>query len=160
MLLKVKKHIGLKVTQSADVHRIFVDVLKRLPRFEKDKERVWTIGLNRKNLIRYIDLVSIGALHGAIVEPREVYRTAIHLGASSIILVHNHPSGGEPTPSNNDKAITEKAKRAGSILGVELLDHIIVTPEGHYSFADNDWPLSPISSSQSSPLETCRRTED
>ncbi|WP_284690177.1 JAB domain-containing protein [Desulfobaculum bizertense] len=68
---------------------------------------------------------------------KEVYRTAVMRDAHAIVLAHNHPSG-QCLPSKEDKSCTAKLKSAGMLLGIELLDHVIVTKEGHYSFTERD----------------------
>ncbi len=68
--------------------------------------------------------VSIGCLTSSIVHPRELFRPAIVAGASGLVLSHNHPSG-EPEPSTEDLALTRRLAAAGSLLGIEILDHII-----------------------------------
>lgn len=85
------------------------------------------VGLNTKNFIIYVELVSMGTLNASLVHPREVFRLAIMKGGvSGILAVHSHPSG-DPEPSQDDIAITRRLYDAGKIVGIELLDHIIVT---------------------------------
>jgi len=69
--------------------------------------------------------VSVGTLDSALVHPREVFKPALLLNAAAIVLVHNHPSG-DPTPSAEDRTVTQRLLEAGKILGVELTDHLIV----------------------------------
>ncbi|MGB3948910.1 MAG: JAB domain-containing protein [Bacteroidia bacterium] len=135
MIIRSKKYEGISITTSVEVHAIFAALLKQKPKFERDKEHLWVAGLNRRNRIIYIDLVSVGSTHGTIAEAREIFRMAIHKSASSIVLVHNHPSGNRE-PSPQDKVITTKIKEAGKVLGIELLDHVIITPTEYYSFKD------------------------
>ncbi len=81
--------------------------------------------LNTKNNIVGIQEISRGSLSASIVHPREVFKAAILHNAASIILAHNHPSG-HPSPSREDIAITERIAKAGKILDIQLLDHVIV----------------------------------
>jgi len=71
------------------------------------------------------ELISCGSLVASIVHPREVFRPAVRLAAASVIAVHNHPSG-DPTPSAEDWAVTERLRRSGETLGIELLDHVVI----------------------------------
>ncbi len=81
--------------------------------------------------------VSRGILNASLVHPREVFRTAIALNAAALILVHNHPSG-DPTPSPNDRAVTQQLIDAGRLLDIPVLDHIIVGHRGRYmSFSES-----------------------
>jgi DNA repair protein RadC len=91
------------------------------------KERFWIVGMNTKNFIMYVELVSMGTLNASLVHPREVFGFAIKRGGiSGILAIHSHPSG-DPEPSEDDITVTKRLYDAGKILGIELLDHIIVT---------------------------------
>lgn len=79
--------------------------------------------------------ITIGTLDASLVHPREVFRMAIRDAASSILLVHNHPSG-DPTPSSEDRMVTDRLKRAGELLGIQVIDHVIVAAHGCVSLAD------------------------
>lgn len=72
-----------------------------------------------------VDLVSVGTVNASLVHPREVFKTAIVLSATSLLVVHNHPSG-ETEPSEDDLAITRRLREAGDLLGIPLLDHVIL----------------------------------
>lgn len=93
------------------------------------------IFLNRANKIKSYEIISSGGLTGTVADPRIILKKAIEKEASSIILCHNHPSGNL-RPSQADKQLTEKIKQAASYIDVSLLDHIIVSEEGYFSFAD------------------------
>ena len=93
-------------------------------RYEQ-KEHFAIMLLNTKNHVLSFQDVSIGSLDASIVHPREVFRCAIANAAAGIILVHNHPSG-DPTPSREDLHITSRLVKAGAILDIEVLDHIII----------------------------------
>ena len=73
-------------------------------------------------------LITVGTLDASLVHPREVFRAAIRDSASAILLVHNHPSG-DPTPSREDKAVTDRLVQVGELVGIRVLDHIIVAKE-------------------------------
>jgi DNA repair protein RadC len=82
-----------------------------------------------------MDVVSVGTLTQSCGHPRELYNAAILTNAAAIILVHNHPSG-DPSPSLEDAQLTARISKAGEILGIKLLDHVIIGELGHYSFAN------------------------
>ncbi|BBH22609.1 UPF0758 protein [Paenibacillus baekrokdamisoli] len=86
--------------------------------------------LNSKNGVIAKELISIGCLNACIVHPREVFRPAIKRSSASIICVHNHPSG-DPDPSSEDEAITKRLTEAGTIIGIDVLDHIVI---GHQKY--------------------------
>jgi DNA repair protein RadC len=123
-------------SNSGKVAHLFQKILSNENEIDQDKEHVWVMGLNTRNCVKYVELVSLGTLEASLVQPRETYRMAILKGVKSIIFAHNHPSG-ETQPSEEDKAITQKLFHAGNILGINLLDHVIVTKERHFSFADS-----------------------
>jgi len=105
-----------------------------------DREHFLVCGLDAKHGIIGINLVSIGALTLAIVHPREVFKPLILMNAAAWICAHNHPSGGDPTPSPEDRVLTSRLRQGADLLGITLLDHLILTDECCYSFADQGWP--------------------
>jgi len=91
--------------------------------------------LNSRHQVLRRDIISIGSLNASIVHPREVYLPAIALSAASLVLAHNHPSG-DPTPSEEDLAITRRLHEAGRLLGIELVDHVVVARDSYTSFRE------------------------
>jgi len=91
--------------------------------------------LNRANKIKHFEIISQGGITGTVADPRIILKKAVEQEATSIILSHNHPSGNLK-PSRADEEITQKIKQAASYLDIRVLDHIIVSEEGYYSFAD------------------------
>ena len=79
--------------------------------------------------------ITVGTLDASLVHPREVFRPAIRDAAASVLLVHNHPSG-DPTPSHEDRAVTERLRKAGDIIGIKVIDHIVVGKQRAVSLAD------------------------
>ncbi|MDF0668780.1 MAG: JAB domain-containing protein [Nitrospira sp.] len=104
-----------------------------------DREQFLVCCLDAKHGIIGVNIVSIGSLTVSIVHVREVFKPAILLNACAIIAAHNHPSG-DPTPSQEDRALTTRLREAGDLLGIRLLDHLILGDDRHYSFADQGWP--------------------
>jgi DNA repair protein RadC len=96
-----------------------------------DRECFWILHLNASNKIIEKELVSIGTVTSSLVHPREVFKKAILNGATGIITIHNHP-GGQVVPSRDDKLIWERLEEAGKVLGIEVLDHLIITSSGQY----------------------------
>lgn len=122
-----------KITSSRDA----CDILKSswndstIELFEEFK----VIFTNRANKVLGIMEVSIGGMSGTVADPKLIFIAALKAGATGIIVSHNHPSGNL-TPSQADIQLTRKIKDGGKLLEIQLLDHIIVTSEGYYSFAD------------------------
>ena len=132
---KVKSSERLSVNCSRDAHKIFFDSWD-LSTIEH-KETVKMLLLNRANKVLGITTISEGGISGSLMDVRMIYQYAIKGNASGIIIAHNHPSGNS-NPSESDLKITNKIKEAGNLLDIQLLDHIIVTPERdiYRSFAD------------------------
>ena len=103
-----------------------------------DREHFVVMLLDQKNSAIGLHTVSIGSLTASIVAPREVFKVAILANCANILIAHNHPSG-DCQPSKEDRAITQRLKEAGALLGISVLDHIIVGADGRYfSFADEN----------------------
>jgi len=98
----------------------------------KKKEHFLVLCLDTRNRLIDRKLVSTGSLDTSVVHPREVFKEAISSCAASVIFAHNHPSG-DPEPSKEDVELTKRLARAGEILGIDVLDHIIVCDEGFVS---------------------------
>ena len=91
--------------------------------------------LNRANKIIHFEVISRGGITGTVADPRIILKLALSHGATSIILSHNHPSGNL-NPSKADEDVTQKIKQAAAFIDIQVLDHIIVSEEGYYSFLD------------------------
>ena len=91
----------------------------------QETERFWVLLLNTKNEVLDRIEISKGGLASSPVHPREVFKAAVKAGAAGVVVIHNHPSG-DPTPSRADLAITTKLSRAGGVMGIPIIDHIIV----------------------------------
>lgn len=103
----------------------------------EQKEHFFVLSLDSRNQLLKISDVSVGTVNASLVHPREVFKEAIQVSASQIILVHNHPSG-DPEPSEDDLEITKKLVESGKILGIEVLDHIIIGKNSFLSFKDRN----------------------
>ena len=104
---------------------------------DKTREHLMTIYLNARNeMVWKKQSTFIGTLNASIVHPREIFAEALRQNAASIILVHNHPSG-DPEPSQDDLEITKRLVEAGKIMGIDILDHIIITKSKVFSFKEN-----------------------
>jgi DNA repair protein RadC len=100
------------------------------------KEHFVVFYLDIRNQVIKKDIISIGTLTASIVHPREVFEPAIRDGAAQIILSHNHPSG-VVEPSQADRDLTKRLVDAGKILGIEIIDHIVVSKKSYYSFVEH-----------------------
>lgn len=98
-------------------------------------EEMYLMLLNRANRVLGYSKISIGGTTGTVVDIKVVFQTALKANACSILLCHNHPSGNL-IPSEQDIKITKSIKEAGKLMEIALLDHLIITDEGFFSFAD------------------------
>ncbi|PNW29308.1 RadC family protein [Formosa algae] len=121
-----------KITSSASVFEIMQPILGELAH-----EEFWIIYLNNSNAILQKQQLSKGGITGTLVDVRLTLKMALELGATALILVHNHPSG-TLKPSVADKQITQKLKTAASSLDIKVLDHVIITEHSYFSFADEN----------------------
>jgi len=118
-----------RITDAADVYQELAKYADR------SQEYFLTITLDGASHIIQTRTVFIGTLNQSLVHPREVFADAIADRAAGIIVAHNHPSG-TLEPSRADMQITQRLKEVAKLVGIELLDHVILTKEGYYSFSD------------------------
>ena len=104
-----------------------------------DRERFLSIMLNNRNHLIGVETVYIGTINAVTISPRDIFKSAILANAVSIILAHNHPSG-DLVPSENDIALTKALMEAGDLLGVQVLDHLIVSEKGYVSIKEYNQP--------------------
>ena len=119
-----------KISSSQSVFELMQPIIGELPH-----EEFWIIYLNNSNRVIQKQQLSKGGIAGTLVDVRLVLKTALEVGATGLILAHNHPSG-TLIPSNADKQITQKLKDASLSLDIKVLDHLIITEKAYFSFAD------------------------
>ena len=124
----------VKITSSKDLAKYFREIFNQetLEVFEQ----VMVIFMNNSNNTIAWYKASQGGITGTIIDIRLVMKAALNCYATSMAIAHNHPSG-TLTPSDADKAITNKLREAGNVLDIKLLDHIIITSDDFFSFTDN-----------------------
>lgn len=130
---KLKKESSINLTSftnSQSVYHHFENIVK-----DEQQESFYTLLLDNKNKVLSEKLITRGILDQSLVHPREVFASAIQARAAAIILVHNHPSG-IPTPSRQDIKITRRLCDVGKVVGIQVLDHVIIGDDCHYSFID------------------------
>lgn len=120
-----------RITSSTSVFELLHPVIGDL-----SHEEFWVVYLNNSNKVLEKQQLSKGGITGTLVDVRLVLKTALELNAVGLILAHNHPSG-TLQPSQSDKQLTQKLKKAAASLDVKVLDHIIVTEKTYFSFADD-----------------------
>jgi DNA repair protein RadC len=121
----------VKITCSSDIYQLMKPELLDLP-----KEEFWVLLLNRANRLIRKEQISSGGVSGTVADPKIIFKSALEHYASSIVLVHNHPSGNLK-PSQSDINLTQKMKEAGKLLEIPVLDHLIFGDNGYMSFVDD-----------------------
>ncbi len=126
-------HIRDRITKSDDIANYLRATL------EYRKQEVFAVVfLNRGNKITHLEIISEGGMTGTVADPRIILKKALEHDATAIILCHNHPSGNLK-PSKADELLTQKIKQASALLDIHVMDHIIVSNEGYFSFADEGY---------------------
>jgi len=118
------------ISGPSDVHRFFHERASR-----ELQEVFYVLTLNAQSRVVSAQEVTRGTLNSSLVHPREVFRLAIAEGAAGIVVVHNHPSG-DPTPSNDDRAVTRQMVEAGKLLDIPVYDHVVIGNGRYVSFAE------------------------
>jgi DNA repair protein RadC len=121
---------GTALRGPADVFRHFHPTLR-----DAAHERFLVVLLDGRHRLLRHELVSQGTLTASLVHPREVFRPALRESAAALVLVHNHPSG-DPAPSAEDREVTARLVRAGELLGVPVIDHVVVAERGYASLRE------------------------
>ena len=121
-----------KITSSGSVFELMQPIIGELPH-----EEFWIIYVNNSNKVIQKNQLSKGGITGTLVDVRLALKNALEVGATGIILAHNHPSG-TLKPSTADKQLTQKLKTAGESLDIKVLDHLIITEKAYFSFADEN----------------------
>ncbi len=133
MNVRISKDQKVLVNGPEDIYPIMRQILLRENKIGRNKEHFWVIGLANDNRILFIELVSLGSVNAAIINPSEVFQFAIQKLAVKVILVHNHPSGNLK-PSVADKDITDRLIQAGRLVEREVIEHLIISPDDYFSF--------------------------
>ena len=135
---KTKALERIEVREAAPVVTMPIHVYERLKAYRnRQKEHFIVLMLSTQNEIVRQEVVSVGTLNSSLVHPREVFRSAILAGCSHVILSHNHPSGFTEA-SQEDITVTNRLVKAGKLLGIELVDHVVIGREGYYSFKEHN----------------------
>ena len=128
-ILKIGEETLLKIESVKDVVAQF-SYLR-----EKQREHLAALYLNARNEVVFKKHLFVGTLDANICHPREIFKHALEKNSASVILVHNHPSG-DPTPSKADLEITKRIQEAGKIMGIDVLDHVIISKNKIFSFKE------------------------
>jgi DNA repair protein RadC len=141
ILISAALEIGRRRVASTAIDKLTVNGSKEIAAYIKSllrdlgNEVFGVVYLNQANRIKHHEVISVGGLTGTVADPRIIFKKALAADATGLILFHNHPSGNLQ-PSMADKELTHKIIRAGTLFDIRILDHIIVSEYGYFSFAD------------------------
>lgn len=135
MNIRLSNKSNIQIHNSEDIYSVMQRILLREEKVDRGREHFWTISLDNAHKIVNIELVSMGSFKSTIVEPMEVFSVPLQKRAVKLILVHNHPSG-KLNPSEADKDVTDHLIQVGRIMNIPVLDHLIITENSYYSFAN------------------------
>lgn len=140
--LKAIAELVARIIQGEQKSKIFVrsprdimDLVSDMQLLRVEQFRV--LYFNTKNRLMHVETITQGTVDATVITPREIFSPAIRLLSSSVVLVHNHPSG-DPTPSYEDREVTQRIVDAGAALGIQVLDHVIIGAGTYYSFKEQE----------------------
>lgn len=138
--IELGKRVNKRVSSINNIHITSTDVVFEYYRnifVNKKQEYFYCVFLDTNKVVIKEKLLFIGTLDYSVVHPREVFKEAVLVSASSIVCVHNHPSGNV-IPSKNDFEITKRLVLLGDMLGIKVIDHVIIGSDKYYSFLENE----------------------
>ncbi|MFS0556376.1 RadC family protein [Brevibacillus sp. AG162] len=143
--LKAIAELVSRIIQGEQKTKIFVRSPKDIMDLVSDMqllrvEQFRVLYFNTKNRLMHMETITQGTINATVITPREIFSPAVRLLASSVALVHNHPSG-DPAPSFEDKEVTQRIVESGEALGISVLDHVIVGTGSYYSFKEQGMVL-------------------
>ena len=133
MNVRLTKDQKIKVINTDDVYSIMQQILLRENKIRRGQEHFWIIGLNKSNKILFIELMALGADNMVKIKPIDIFRMCVYKLAYKVIFVHNHPSG-TLKPSESDIDFTNLLIKTGELLGLDVIDHLIITEKSYASF--------------------------
>ena len=136
MTIKLTKKQKIQVLNGEDLFKVMKEILLRESKIDRNKEHLWIVSLSTPNRILLIELIALGSVSNVEIEPMEIFSFALQKRAVKIIVVHNHP-GGTLIPSTRDEEITDKLQAIGNFLRVPLVDHLIISENGYFSFYES-----------------------
>lgn len=143
---------GRAIRSPGDLARLLREETRSLQR-----ESFWSVSLDVRHRLLAVRRVSIGHLTGSPVHPRELFMPLIRDSAAAVVVAHNHPSG-DPSPSPEDRSVTDRLQEAGRLLGIELLDHLVLGATHYHSFADGITRAFSEDSSRAAPTSAAVST--
>ncbi|TXJ28703.1 MAG: DNA repair protein [Chitinophagaceae bacterium] len=135
MTIRLRPDQKIHIQSSADIFQLMQPVLRRSSKLDRDREHLWILCLDASQTVQHLELLGLGTQRAVLIDPKEIYNLALLKRATSIVAIHNHPSG-KLRPSQADKTATEKMIAASQFLNIKLLDHLIISDDNYFSFLD------------------------
>ncbi len=135
MTIRLRPHQKIRISSSSDIFQLLQPILRRCSKRDRAREHFWILCLGPGQTVCHLELLALGTQNKVLIDPREVYSLALQQNASSIVAIHNHPSG-RLKPSPADKSITQQLMKGSEFVNLKLLDHLIISEEGYFSFLD------------------------
>lgn len=134
MNVRLTQEQKVQILNSEDLYNVMQQVLLRENKISRAQEHFWVVGLDNQNKILFVELIGLGANNRVEADPPEIFRMGIYKLATSMILVHNHPSGNLK-PSNADLDFTDRMIKSGKLLKIDVIDSLIISEESYTSLA-------------------------
>jgi DNA repair protein RadC len=136
-----KEHRNKQINYGGSLYPVMQQILMRESKIHRAIEHFWVASLDNKNRLLNVELVNLGSVNRLHVKPPEVFRIAIYKAAPKVVLVHNHPSGdiGKHAPNEHDKNFTDHMIKAGKLLNIDVVDHLVISETNFYSFNDRGY---------------------
>jgi len=134
MNVRLTKDQKIQILNTDDVYSIMQQILLRENKIRRGQEHFWIIGLDESNKILFLELMALGPDNRLTIKASQVFKMAIYKDARRVILIHNHPSG-IMKPSENDLKATDRLLKAGEIVEVDIIDHLIISEKEYFSFS-------------------------
>ena len=134
MKVELTEKEKIQISNSKDLHQIMLKILEREEGLGIKQEHFWMVGLAEDHMLVFVELVSLGTYNKSAVSPKEVLYMATQKHSKHLIMVHNHPAGSLE-PSEADEDLTDLLIHAAELITLEIIDHLIITKKGFYSFA-------------------------
>ncbi len=126
-----------KMWNSLEIYSVIRPILLKKNKISRDKEHFWLMVLDSCNHIKHLELIALGTVEKVNATPMEVFNVAMYRRAVKLALIHNHPSGNTE-PSSADLELTLRLRNIGLLMDIPIVDHLIVSPDGYFSFKDDN----------------------
>ncbi len=135
MVVDIGKYKGFRVDCSERAYNLMKGVFMKMDELDRDRENAWVICLNKTNRVIEVEWIAIGCQDMVLIDPKEVFCRAIRIRAAKVVLIHNHPSGS-CFRSGSDILNTDNLIKAGDLICIPMLDHLIISEDDYFSFGD------------------------